>query len=664
MRFKESYEEKNYNRFKKITNFELWKKSVSIIDNIVNQAKTNKHFNTLIIDYYRKLNLEYKNKVKEEKYYESKIKSLLFYGYEKEYFSISYFKSKKVYTMRKQIFLSYPLLAIHNMIVIYLYELVNEFYLNHIQSNIRINSFYGGKFSTSNTKFEYDDKSLYYYESYIEYRKKLFEKLERKTGINYDIVIKIDIQNYYNNISVSRYLDKIDESLQTSRKKERYFDDYTKRNIIDFFSYVMEEKNGIPAIEYSALNNFLGYFYLCFADIKIHDTFITKYKDIIKDFDIIRYIDDTYIFIKFKDEDLKENEKLDIIIEILSFLREMYFLEFGLTMNDKTKCFDLSNHEHIKELKNVFKITSQVTFNYSDKNENVKEKYRKIKCTLKKVVEKGKSIDDFFYKSQNLNVSVLNDIYAKNVNKFLEKPENKQEIYQILKEMTRIEIKLNSKAILVLMFKYGEELIENIKLELLQTKNLTLEDIEIILHILAIEKVKVSENELKLSQENSKKSEKLKERLRENINYKKIFDYYDIAEKQDVEYNYLDGDIKNPLIIQMIARKKAIAQKNYALALNHLVNEFQLYCFFLNKNEKKDLKNYTVNQVKEDLKKFSEITISDKIIIDKVFNDRNLNQISHGVSDDKYIQNINENQYFEYEKTLKNILGKLNKKRC
>ena len=36
----------------------------------------------------------------------------------------------------------------------------------------------------------------------------------------------------------------------------------------------MNEKNGVPAIEQSALNNFLGYFYLCFADIKLDNIFI------------------------------------------------------------------------------------------------------------------------------------------------------------------------------------------------------------------------------------------------------------------------------------------------------------------------------------------------------------------------------------------------------
>lgn len=634
--------------FAYFTNFELWEKAVEIIDTTIKLSEKNKHFNTLNIDYYKKLNETYKNEVKTKNYYDKKIKNSLFYGYNNEFFSLGYLKSKTIYSARNVKFLSYPMLAIHNMIIIYLFNLFNPFYENYIKKNKRINSFYGGSFSIKDNNFYYKEDSLYYYNQYLKYKKKLYSNLKGK-ALNNTVVLRIDIRDYYNNISVSKLLDYIDKYLVPSRKIEYSFDELTKKTIIDFFSYLMEEKDGIPAIEQSALNNFLGYLYLCFADIKLDNTFIVNYSEVINNFNIIRYVDDIYIFLEFN-ENIKENEiKLKIILDIFNSLRDIYFSEFNLVINDKTKCFDLSIEDNINALKNEIKITSQNEKNFIEDNLSIEEKYRELFYSLKEMKSKNKSINNFFIKEDKIDISIFNEIYNKAMNNYLNKPQNKKEILEVVENISLSEITLAPKPLLILLYKYQNfTLINKIKQEILELRTIKIEHVEVILEILA--------------QENFINCENLILKIKENKNFIKIIEYYENSNKQESEIKYIDIFNDITIINQLIARKKAILSKKYALALNHLINEFQLYCFYLcrsSENKRIEYKNYTCLELKKDLLNNFNITTDDLVYIEKAFDNRNINQISHSVSDRKFIKNILETEYLEYEKRLEEILEKL-----
>lgn len=634
--------------FAYFTSFELWEKAVDIIDTTVKLSEKNKHFNTINIDYYKKLNEVYKNEVKTKNYYDKKIKNSLFYGYNNEFFSLGYLKSKTIYSARNVKFLSYPMLAIHNMVIIYLFDLLNPFYENYIKKNKRINSFYGGSFSIKDNKFNYKEDSLYYYNQYLKYKKKLYSNLKGKNLKN-TVVLRIDIRDYYNSICVSRLLNYIDKYLVSSRKIEYSFDELTKKTIIDFFSYLMEERDGIPAIEQSALNNFLGYLYLCFADIKIDNIFIANYSEVINDFDIIRYVDDTYIFLEFNEKISEKEMKLKTILDIFNSLRDIYFSEFNLVINDKTKCFDLSSEDNINALKNEIKITSQNEKNFIEDDLNIEEKYKEIFYSLKEMKNKNKSIDNFFIKEDKIDISVFNEIYNKTMNNYLDKPQNKKEILEVLKNINLSEILLVPKPLLVLLYKYQNfTLINKIKQEILELRTVKIEHVEVILEILA--------------QENFTNCENLILKVKENQDFIKIIEYYENSSKQDSEIKYIELFNDVTIVNQLIARKRAILSKKYALALNHLINEFQLYCFYLCRNlEKKKIeyKYYNCLELKKDLLNNFKITTDDLIYIEKAFDKRNINQISHSVSDRKFIKNILETEYLEYEKRLEEILEKL-----
>lgn len=62
----------------------------------------------------------------------------------------------------------------------------------------------------------------------------LYNNLKEKELDNI-IVLRIDIQDYYNSISIPKFLNYIDEYLVSSRKIEHSFDEETKKTIVDFF---------------------------------------------------------------------------------------------------------------------------------------------------------------------------------------------------------------------------------------------------------------------------------------------------------------------------------------------------------------------------------------------------------------------------------------------
>ncbi|MCG4586068.1 hypothetical protein L0P56_11245, partial [Anaerosalibacter bizertensis] len=68
----------------------------------------------------------------------------------------------------------------------------------------------------------------------------------------------------------------------------------------------MRDKLGIPQSDNNIISDFIGYLYLLFADMTISDEIRDEKIEYSK---VIRYVDDIYIIIKYKDN-LDEYEKL------------------------------------------------------------------------------------------------------------------------------------------------------------------------------------------------------------------------------------------------------------------------------------------------------------------------------------------------------------------
>lgn len=639
-------EDKNLFQLGSFSTYNLWKEAINLIDRTILLKDSNFHFKTLIINYYSNLTQEYKEKIVSEEFYNSKIKTSLFYNYDEDFFMLDYLKTKSFYGIRECKFLSYPMLAIHNLIGIYLFRLVDNFIQEYTNNNIF--SYFGGNFKIQENNFFYSDYNLYYYNYYKKFIKKLHEEL-KSNNISEKIFFKLDIENYYNNISIISLLDQIDLNIKPSIKLEYNFNQTTKDTIFNFFKYIMSDKEGMPAIEQSPLNNFLGYLYLCFAELKIYDNLKEKYKDIFKNIKFFRYVDDLYISMEFIDDNYPSNKKIPLILEILSFIRELLYFNFNLKINNKTKWFDLSNTNQLEELKKELKDTSLNQGGFSENELSPPDKYKKITQIIKAIKESISNSEVFKTINERCDFQLLNEIYDRNFQNYLNKKENKFEMMELLKNIDLNIISFNPKAFVALLYKNSQEAnITNLKNKIISLEEISLRHTEIILEI--------------LSQENYQNSEKLLIQISKNILFKEFITIYNRDyNKKDTQKMYSDLTVYNKytLISQIIMRKFAIQKKNYALALNHLVNEFQLFCFYIDNNGK-SYKEYRLPDIKKILNTF--LSNEDIIKITNIFDIRNINQISHSVSEKNLITSLDKEKYFSYENNLKEIFIKIENK--
>lgn len=606
----------------------------------------------MIINYYAKISKEYKKIIRSEEYYKNKVENGLFYCYDKEFFSVLYLKSKSFYGVRECRFLSYPMLAIHNMLGIYLFKLTEKLRKVIKEKNIII-SRYGGKFILEeNGNVKYKEKKIKkstkklgmkYWPSYKEFSKEILKNIQDENNER-KVVIKIDIENFYNNIDFTILLNKIEEYISSKEKNRFNFNNTTKETIVETFKYLMGGKQGLPTIEESPMNSFIGYLYLCFADIGIVDKIKKEYDDLIENIKLIRYVDDIYVFLEFKEE--RSSEKLEVI-KVLNYIKKYLYSEYGLKINAKTKLFDLSEQEQIKALETEIKYTSIAQQNPLNDELSTKEVYEELKRNIKELKDGVTSLNKLKKIVEEFTNKSLNKVFDYKLKKYIKVEERKMEISSLLQDMTLPVISFNSKVFAFLL--YGEDegeknkdLINRLKAEMFDLEVPGVVEIELMLQFLAQEKYKNPEEYFKKIIKNKQFKEIILEYNREvSVEHR----YNDKIEYQDYSFTY-----------QIIQRKKALQNKNYSLALNHLLNEFQLLCFKNDRNYEGDIKNYTLVKLGDYLKKIKNLSHKDWLEVFNLYDDRNTNQISHGSLEDKYIKSISKKNYERYSKRIENII--------
>lgn len=135
-------------------------------------------------------------------------------------------------------FFSLPLLLVYYSCVIYIFKVSYSFIENYKKYK-NIKSFYGGDLKFTNQyEIVCNTKSILYYENYKQFRRSLKSEIIN-AGLN-TMVIKLDIQNYFENIDISNLMGLVDEYCKPSHLQSNNFDTSTKENIVFFFKFLME----------------------------------------------------------------------------------------------------------------------------------------------------------------------------------------------------------------------------------------------------------------------------------------------------------------------------------------------------------------------------------------------------------------------------------------
>jgi AbiA family abortive infection protein len=248
---------------------QLWKDGLALLNFQIDQKKKNKHFNTLSMFYYDKLD---KKLMFDEEYFDIKISNSLFYGLKKEFDVMPYVipKTGLGLGLRNYKFFTYPMRVVYYAVGLYLFRLSEEFLNNDSKGNERIKAYYGGSLSYQENKIQLNNSDKIYYRNHY----KEFKSECKKEGalLSQDRkILKLDIENYFDELSISRLLELLGDYVKPTKQVEMHYDTFTREQIGFFFKFISRGKSGIPQSDNDIISSFIGYLYLVFGDLCIDD---------------------------------------------------------------------------------------------------------------------------------------------------------------------------------------------------------------------------------------------------------------------------------------------------------------------------------------------------------------------------------------------------------
>ncbi|MDJ0732679.1 MAG: AbiA family abortive infection protein [Nostocaceae cyanobacterium] len=620
-------------------NFHLWEDAKKLLDFQINQMDKNPHYHTLSMFYYQKI-VSVKNQLDRERYFQQKVANNLFYGLENEFNVYDYVIPKSHLGLRNQKFFTYPMRVLYYSIGLYLLKVSQDFLQGYVNNNKQFQCFYGGNLHFNDDKLVIKHKTTFYKDYYKEFKRQLINQVDdNNQDINNKLVIKLDIQNYFDNICMTKMLDKIDAFVKPNHKKNLNFDASTKEQIVFYFNYITSNQGGIPQADNNIVSGFLGYIYLLFGDLAI-DTDICKYRHFIKEHKIIRFVDDTYVIMNFAPNTKKE-KKEEIADSLTSRISDILHDELGLRLNTKTRVYWLDDKKHRDELrKNLKKVSPDYYVDDDEDQETPENKIKNIFTVLENL--KASSIDVSLFPDGSLEEDTLKEVYDKKVNQLLKKPDNQTRIEQIFRDFNFDLVKVMPREIILIISKNPNILVQFVKF-LESKQNITTRDLFLIINFLChteFEKNKIS----------------LLKQLKNNASFSQIATVYEtgkIASNSPGYYSLSAKKIinriaKDPHIIEQI-RLRVFNEKigSYSVALNHLLNEIHGICMLIDNNSQNTNKKYEADDV---VKYLASKCLPHEICIDirNLFDRRNHNTVSHPGSEQKIAWAVTKKEYLQY----------------
>jgi len=661
--------------FKHFLNLDLWIEAKKLLDYQISSKY--KYYNTINFYYFKKISNK-TDKIGKRNYYEQRIANNAFYGLTNEFFFYKYTIPKSGIGLRSYLFFSYPMQLLYYSIGLYLLKLSSQFILDN-KKNYNL-SRYGGdlRYDTNNGQLVINDDTTLYSKHYSAFKQDI-----RQQTINRDnkIVLRLDIQNYFDCISMSNLLTLLEDSVKTSDKTILNYDKDTIRLLEFYFQFL--NNNSLPQANNNLISGFIGFLYLFFGDLEIErllSKINAEYGGILKDYKIIRYVDDIYLFLEFKGleklkfgintdsdnyllkmiaagysanevlEDFQLLEKIKHFInDFLFALSDIFYKKLSLRFNSKSEILWLDSD---KDLNKLFGIINKVSEDYTeiedDDNAKPQIKITKLAEALRTI--RSKSLVEVFTSEHKNLQNILRYSFDKSVNHILDtQPKELEKIEKELEVFDFNYVHFYTQTITLLICKIPK-IKQKYRDFILSKKNLTTFDVDLVINYLC--QTDFSDKQLIKTLENSP----IKPIIQYFNKKTKVLDnkntgFYDIDFTKIVR---LFNEIS--LIEQVRQRNYAEINSNYSIALNHLLNELQLICFLLEKPNNVEIKKYDSNKVISFLtRKGVDSLLSNDI--SNLFDRRNNNPISHPGNDIRFAKLVDKNEYDNYKTKVNNTIG-------
>lgn len=354
-----------------------WVEAVKLLKYQLKRKKTNRHFRTLEMCYYEKQKSSFE-KLLDVEYFNTRIANNLFYGLSNEFAVVPYTIPKSNLGLRQYKFMTCPMRVLYYAVGIYLLEL-SEKYLRDYRAHKHIQSGYGGNLAINDKRELILKPDRIYYKSHYENFCRAI-RMQNDGDTARKVVIRLDIQNYFDELNIPILLKFLDERVKPSVCNTMNFYKDTQAQIVSFFDFVSGGKLGIPQSNNNIISHFIGHLFLVFGDLFL-DEELRDNEDSVESYALIRYVDDLYISITFKEQnkDLKSKFLNSLAPRIADCLHK----QMALRLNPKTALFDLINDDDRLALERNLKLVSEGNEIADENNAPPEKKIEDILSQLK-----------------------------------------------------------------------------------------------------------------------------------------------------------------------------------------------------------------------------------------------------------------------------------------
>ncbi len=191
--------------------------------------------------YYGKLDISCLS-IDNKEYFKRKIASNLFYGLKKEFAIFYYVIPKSGLGLRNYTFFTYPIKIVYYSVGIYLLRLSEEFINERYKNISTIKSYYGGNLNCKNSELKITSENIYYRKFHEQFKADIKRETLGKTPNK--IIIKIDIENYFDELSIPKLLDLLHDFIKPSIQMDMRYDGFTREQMFVFFNLLQRAKRG------------------------------------------------------------------------------------------------------------------------------------------------------------------------------------------------------------------------------------------------------------------------------------------------------------------------------------------------------------------------------------------------------------------------------------
>jgi hypothetical protein len=315
-------------------------------------VKPNRHFDTLSFDHYQEPWELLKKTITNPDYFPRFVQTGFLLSDETLAFSYLYPSKKGLGKFRNTVFLSLHLRLMYYAIGIHFARKEGH----PIVSGVYQTSYGGNLIFDQQGKLQEEPSTVYYKEHYQSFYKTCIEFVDaaspkikgkpklRKIPRGYKrCVIKLDIENFYDQISHLTFFDLLDSTHQ-----------HKSFGTTLLLQLIVHAEKGLPQTCNDVIAGFLSCLYL-----RKFDTDLQKFLEEAhpNHFNVFRYCDDTHIFIDY--ESTKNTEEVQTIAyNIIAKCKNILYEQYKLKMNNKTIYYDFKIKKDRESYRNSLKNLS------------------------------------------------------------------------------------------------------------------------------------------------------------------------------------------------------------------------------------------------------------------------------------------------------------------